>query len=169
MRIRYMGTLLLLLAPWAPAWSQQQPDSASTLRTDSLRHRIEERFAARVQERLGLTNEQTVKLKATSQTFGTRRRELRDREQRIRDALWNQLQPGVAANRDSVTRLTDGLIDLKQQSAQAARDEMKELATYLNPVQRARLFLMREHLHHRVKEAHGHRGMGRRHRDRSWM
>jgi hypothetical protein len=167
MRLHYLW-LLGLLVPLTPALAQRQ-DSTSARRADSLRHRIEERFASRVQTELGLTNEQATKLRATSQTFGARRRELRDREHSAREALRKQLQPGIAANPDSVARLTDAMIELKQTSAQVARDEMKELSKYLNPVQRARLFLMREQLYHRVKEAHGHRGMGRRHRDRSWM
>jgi hypothetical protein len=140
-------------------------------------NRSHQASAARVQEQLGLNNQQTTRLKATSQTFGTRRRELRQREHQVREALWNQLQPGVAANADSVNKLTETMTELKLRSAQTARDEMKELATFLSPVQRARLLLMREQFHERVKRAHGHRGMGRRYRDherhrehdRSWM
>ena len=165
--MRYLATAMFLLASVTPAWAQRS-DSTGSQRSDSLRHRIEERFSARVQERLGLTDDQTAKLKASSQTYGTRRRELRDREQRIRDGLRSQLQPGVAANRDSVTRLTDALIELKLQAAQSAREEMKELSTYLNPVQRARLYLMREQLYHRVKAAHGDHWRGRRERP-GWM
>jgi hypothetical protein len=163
------GSLLLILAPLYPAFAQR-PDSARDPRADSLRHRIEERFAARVQQDLGLTNEQTAKLRASSQTFGARRRELRSREHALRDALDAQLRPGVAANQDSVTKLTDALVELRITSAQAARDEMKDVSKYLNPVQRARLLLMRQRFYHRVKEAYGRGDMrGRRERDRSWM
>jgi hypothetical protein len=173
MRIRQLCSLALLFIPLSPLAAQRQ-DSAGMRRADSLRHRIEEQFASRVQQRLGLTNEQATRLRATSQTFGARRRELRDRERQVQEALWGQLQPGVAANQDSVTKLTDAMIELKLTSAQAARDEMKELSKYLNPVQRARLYMMREQFYHRVREAHGRHGgrdMGRRHRerDRSWM
>jgi hypothetical protein len=167
MRSHLMYSLVLLLTPFLPL-AAQGTDSAAG-RSDSLRHRIEERFAARVQQELGLSNEQATRLRATSATYGARRRELRDQERRIKQALWQQLQPGVAANNDSVSRLTDAMIQLKLTSAQAARDEMNELSRYLNPVQRARLYVMREQLYHRVKKAHGHRGMGRRHRDKSWM
>jgi chromosome segregation ATPase len=141
---------------------------------DSLRQKIEERFAARVQQELGLTNDQTAKLRASSQSFGTRRRDLRNKEQALRDALDAQLRPGIAANQDSVTKLTDALVDLRVTSAQAARDEMKDLSKFLNPVQRARLLLLRERFYHRIREAYGRGEMrgdihGRRMRDRSWM
>jgi Spy/CpxP family protein refolding chaperone len=168
MKSRYFWSLALLLVPLSPALAQRA-DSTDPRRADSLRHRIEQRFGSRVQEQLGLTNEQTTKLRATRQTYGTRRRELREREHRLREALSSQLQPGVAANQDSVAKLTDAMIELKLASAQAAREEMRELSQYLNPVQRARLFVMQERFHHRLKEARDHRKMGRRYKDRSWM
>ncbi|HZA97557.1 MAG TPA: hypothetical protein VE399_02180 [Gemmatimonadales bacterium] len=167
MRSQLMYSLALLLTPFV-SLAAQRFDSAGG-RADSLRHRIEERFTVRVQQELGLTNEQATKLRATSATYGARRRELRDQERRIKQALWQQLQPGVAANNDSVSKLTDVLIQLKLTSAQAARDEMNELSRYLNPVQRARLYVMREQLYHRVKKAHGHGRRGHREKDRSWM
>jgi hypothetical protein len=160
--------LALFLIPFASALAQG-PDSAARPRADSLRHRIEERFASRVQQQLGLTDEQATKLRATSRTFGDRRRELRDRERGLKQALWQQLQPGVAANKDSVARLTDALVELKLTAAQGARDEMKELSRYLNPVQRARLYLMREQQYDRVKKFHGDHGRRHKGRDRSCM
>jgi hypothetical protein len=38
---------------------------------------------------------------------------------------------------------------------------MREVAKYLTPVQRARLFAMRDRLHHRVREVREHGGMRR--------
>ena len=77
MRSAYLWSLMLLLTPFGVAGAQRA--DTSSVRRDSLRHRIEERFAARAQEDLGLTNEQTTKLRVTSQQFGTRRAELRTR------------------------------------------------------------------------------------------
>ena len=168
MRVRYLLTLASFCAPLSPLAAQGQ-DPEKNRRADSLRDRIEERFAARVQTELGLNNDQATRLRATSETFGKRRRELRERAHQLREALKQQLQPGVAANADSVTRLTDALVELKMTSAQAAREEMREYAGFLTPVQRARLLVMRERMYHHVKGGHGQRGTGRRHRDRSWM
>jgi periplasmic protein CpxP/Spy len=168
MRKCSLWSLALVLVPLHSAVAQRA-DSTDPRRSDSLRQRIEERFASRVQAELGLTNEQTAKLRATSQAYGGRRRELRDRASRVREGLATQLQPGVAANQDSVAKLTDAMIELKLASAQLTRDEMKEVSKYLSPVQRARLFVMRERFMERVKE-HGHRGGDRRRaRDRAWM
>jgi len=147
---------MLVLAPIGVAGAQRS--DTSSVRRDSLRHRIEERFAARAQQDLGLTNEQTTKLRATSQQFGARRAELRTRGKQLRAALTAQLQPGMAANQDSVAKLTNAMIELKTAEAQISRDEIKEQSKFLNPVQRARLYVMRERFAHRVKEMHGGRG-----------
>ena len=164
MRSAYLWSLMLALAPFGVAGAQRA--DTSSVRADSLRHRIEARFAERAQQELGLTNEQTTKLRATSQQFGARRGELRNRGARLREALAAQLQPGVAANQDSVAKLTDAMIALRTAEAQISRDEVKEQSKYLNPVQRARLYVMRERFAHRVREVHGHRGdMGRHRRE----
>jgi len=173
MRTRRLLSLALVLLPLHSVMAQQA-DTTGPGRSDSLRKRIEERFASRVQADLGLTNEQTAKLKATSQAYSGRRRELRDRAMRVREGLAQQLQPGVAANQDSVAKLTDAMIDLKLASAQLTRDEMKDVSKYLTPVQRARLLVMRERFMERVKEhghGHGHGEWGgrRQAKDRTWM
>jgi hypothetical protein len=167
MRSAYLWSLMLVLTPFAVAGAQRA--DTSSIRGDSLRHRIEERFAARAQEELGLTKEQTAKLRVTSQEFGARRGELRKRGERLREALAAQLRPGIAANQDSVAKLTDAMIELRMAEAQASRDEVKEQSKYLNPIQRARLYVMRERFAHRVKEVHGQRGeRGGRDRGGHW-
>jgi Spy/CpxP family protein refolding chaperone len=159
MRSRFLWSVALVVVPLYAA-AAQRPDNGAP-RSDSLRHRIEERFSSRVQQELGLTNEQTAKLRATSQQFGGRQREMHTRQRQLKQALQAQLQPGVAANQDSVAKLTDAMVDLRLASAQSTREEMKELSKFLNPVQRARLFVMRDRLRDRVKEAREHRGGGR--------
>ena len=150
-------SVALLVAPLYPAMGQQR--DTSRVGSDSLRQRIEERFASRVQQELGLNNDQAAKLRSSSQQFGTRHRDLRARQQQLREALGAQLRPGVAANQDSVARLTDALIDLRLTAAQLTRDEMKDVGKYLSPVQRARYFMMRERFQHRVKELRDRREM----------
>jgi hypothetical protein len=162
MRSAYSWSLMLALAPFGVAGAQQA--DTSSMRRDSLRQRIEERFTARAQQELGLTNDQTAKLRGTSQQFGARRSELRKQAERLREALAAQLRPGVAANQDSVAKLTDAVIGLRMTEAQISRDEVKEQSKYLNPVQRARLYVMRERFVHRLKEVHGDRGHMGRHR-----
>jgi Spy/CpxP family protein refolding chaperone len=160
--MRSLVVVLALAATGLGTVSAQDPDTTRP-RAQELRERIEERFAQRVQEQLGLTDEQTAKLRATSQTYGERRRVLESRERDLRLALTGQLRPGVAANQDSVARLTKALVDLRVDYARTWRDEMNDLS-YLSPVQRAQLYVMRDRLLQRVQEIRDERGGWRRRR-----
>jgi hypothetical protein len=122
-------------------------------RTGRLRQMIEERFTARVQEDLALTDQQTARMKETVRGWFGKRRDLEDQNRRLRAALAGQLRPGVAANQDSVARLTDALLDLRVRYAQSFKDEMKEMSGYLDPVQRAQYLVLRERLLERVRAA----------------
>jgi hypothetical protein len=69
-----------------------------------------------------------------------------EQERRLRQAMAFQLRPGIAADQDSVAKLTDALINVKGAYLQAYRDEMKALSAFLTPVQRAQYFVLRERL-----------------------
>lgn len=173
MRRTILAAALLVLGLPQPAWPQS--DSARP-RREELRQRIEERFAAKVRRDLDLTEDQATRLRETGREFNGRRRELESRERELRSALEAQLRPGVAADRDSVTRLTDALVELRGAWAQTFRDEHRRIATFLDPVQRAQLYMMRERLMRRAHEVHRGRGGGShfrgdshfRGRGRSW-
>ena len=140
---------LLLLASAAPLRAQDETDPA---RADSLRGIIQERFARQVQQQLGLTQEQADKMRATALNYFARRRTLEIQERRLKAALGAQMRPGIAADQDSVARLTDRLLTLKIDQVQTYRDELKEM-TYLTPVQRAQFFIMRERLLEAIQNA----------------
>jgi LTXXQ motif family protein len=141
-----VGTALLA----APA-AAQQPDAGG--RATELRRRIEDRFAARVQEALGLDDKQAVRLREVVGSYFVKRRALEAEERRIRQDLAGELRPGVAADKDHVARLTDQLLDNKVRYVQSYQDEMKELATFLDPVQRAQFLIMRERLLEQIRRA----------------
>ena len=81
-----------------------------------------------------------------------RRRELEQDERRMRQALASQLRPGVAANPDSVAKLVDALTNHRIVFAQTFKDEMHDLSTILNPVQRGQYLMMRDRLMQRAQE-----------------
>ncbi len=150
MRRSLWGVVLVGLLTAGPAWAQETgPDDPARAQ---LRQRIEDRFAARVKEEVGLTDAQLARLRATSTTYGGRRRNLEAQERLLRSSLADQMRPGVAANQDSVSKLTDGLVNLRSSYAQTFRDENTEMAKYLTPVQRSQLLAMRERFARRVQE-----------------
>ena len=156
--------LAVLLAIGAAGAAPAQTGDSTPRDSRVLRRQIEERFAQRVQEQLGLTDEQTTRLRATSREYGGRRQALEDRERALRQALSGQLRPGVAADQDSVARLTRDLVELRVSYAETWRDEMSELSRFLTPVQRAQLYVMRDRLLRRVQEIRDERNGWRRRR-----
>jgi hypothetical protein len=117
-----------------------------------LRRELEQRFAAQMREQLQLTGEQETKVRGIMSGFAERRRALEGEERAMRQALNGQLRPGIAANADSVGKLVDGISAARVSYAKLIQDEMRELATVLDPVQRGQLFLMRDRLLQRVQE-----------------
>lgn len=112
---------------------------------------IERRFWARVVEDLGLNNDQATRLRATVREYSQRRRELERREGELKQALARQLRPGIAADQDSVAKLTNAFLDLRVEYAQSFRDEHREVGSYLSPVQQAQLLVVRERLMQRIR------------------
>jgi len=157
--------LLSLAVLLAPSLAAQQRDTAraqgDTAEAGRLRREIEERFSNRVQEELKLTPDQTTKLRATQERFGTRRRALMQQQMDRRQALQDQMQPGVAANTDSVRKLMDGMQAGRAEMLKTDQDENREMAGYLSPVQQARFQQMREQFIRRVGELRMERREGR--------
>lgn len=162
-RLMTLG-LVVLFAPAVLAQQPEQRQRVDTAEAGRLRAQIEQRFTERVQQELKLSADQTAKLRATHERFGTRRRTLMQQQMERRRALDGQMQPGVAANSDSVKKLMDGMRAGRMEMVKLEQDEDQEMAGYLTPVQRARYHQMREHLMRRVGEMRGQRqgsrGMG---------
>lgn len=122
-------------------------------RAERLRRLIQERFAARVQEELALSDQQADRMREVVGSYFLKRRNFDVEERRLRQALAGELRPGVAANKDNVARYTDQLLDLKVRYAQSYKDEVREMSSFLDPVQRAQFLLLRERLLDKVREA----------------
>ena len=156
MRPSILGVLALLMALTVAPLHSQEPGAVRP-RLEELRRRVRERFAERVQQDLNLTSDQMRQLRGTVGKFGIRRRDMESRQRTLREALAGQLRPGLGASPDSVARLTDELMGLRVHYAESFRDEQAELARYLDPVQRARILVLRERLLERSKGFLGRR------------
>jgi Spy/CpxP family protein refolding chaperone len=148
----------VLLAGAGPALAQQ--DTSMGYRAE-LMQQIQDRFAARVQEELGLTDAQTSKMRQTTTKWFGFRRDLDAQQRQLRQALANQLRPGIAANPDSATRYVSQLIDIKVRYAESFKQESGEMSAYLTPVQQAQYFMLRERLLDRIVEARAQRMQNR--------
>src|SRR5213079_1087922 len=143
---------LVLLAAAVPALAAQQPADTSEDAVQQLQRQLRQRWNERVRHDLNLSDEQAAKLQGTEGKYQQQRRDIAQRQQAVNEALRGQLQPGVAANGDSVRRLMDAREHNRTALAQLERDEDKEIAGYLNPVQHARYQMMREQLRRRIQD-----------------
>jgi hypothetical protein len=141
----------ILLALTLALVQQPQPP-ADTGEAGRLRRQIEDRFAQHVQQQLRLSPDQATKLRATQERYGERHRALMRQQLDRRMALNDQMQPGVAANSDSVRKLMDGLQGGRAELLKIEQDEDRDMAAYLTPVQRARYQEMRRRFLDRVNE-----------------
>ena len=131
---------------------QAQEPGPGRPRVEELRRRVRQRVAQRIQQDLKLSPDQMQRLRATVGTYAGRRRDLEARQRDLRQALGGQLRPGIAAAPDSVARLADELLDVRVRYTESFREEQRELARYLDPVQRAKLMLLRDRLTNRAQE-----------------
>jgi DNA anti-recombination protein RmuC len=138
-----LALAVALIGLAAPARAQQATPERPGM--EDMRRRIRERVAERIQQEM-------QRLRATVGTYANRRRELQARQRTLREALGGQLRPGIAAMPDSVARLTDELADIRVHYAESFRAEQREMAKYLDPVQRAKITLLRDRLANRAQE-----------------
>ena len=146
----------------APALAAQDsagpPDSVERER---LQERIDRRFGQVVQQRLGLTGDQSARLRATEERFRLRRRAILRQQLALRFALDGQMRPGQDADADSVRRLMDGIQANRAELFRLEQDQDREMTGYLTPVQRAQYQMLRERLLRRLQEVRRERGLGR--------
>ena len=142
--------LLALLLMVSPLAGQEGPDRPSR---QQLMRQIEQRFMARATEELALDAEQAERLRSTVTHFAIERRKLEEREREVKRGLRGQLRPGVAANQDSLVVLLDALTETRAAYIQSFKAELTEMATFLDPLQRAQYVMLRERLLEQIRRA----------------
>lgn len=103
-----------------------------------------QRLAVIVQKRLGLTDEQSAKLRATTGRFAQQRQQLMLREREARRTLRMQTALGDSADQRAIAQQLDALVSMQQRRVQLVADEQKELAAFLTPLQRAQFLALQE-------------------------
>jgi len=151
---------VLLTVGAAPLLGAQNPSDTSRGAEAQLRQEFRRRWNERVRQELSLSDDQAAKLQATEAKYLQQRRDVMQRQRAVNDALRGQLQPGVAASDDSLRKLMDQRERNRQALAQLERDEDKEIAGYLKPVQQARYQLMRQRLQDQISRIRGRRARG---------
>ena len=137
---------------WGPGMRGRRDDfRGDPQRMQQLRQQIMERWGQRVQEELQLNDQQMDRVRAATRAHMDRRRDLMRRRMDLERAIGQQMQPGVAANSDSLGRMLDAMGRLRVEDAQSDELLNRDLS-FLTPVQRARFFMMQRRFEDRVRE-----------------
>lgn len=150
-------TAILLVFASASALAQNSPQGAprgtpSAAQRDSLEERVRSRMAQVMRTQLGLNDDQVRRLQATNRRFESQRRELFERERRVRIELRAAIEIGDSTQDARIAPLLDQTIQLQRQRLDLLESEQKELATFLSPLQRAKLYGFEEQMRRRVQE-----------------
>ena len=150
-----MGLLsaALLVGAASVADAQGRPTRpASQSERDSLEARVQQRMVQMLRTQLGLNAEQMRQLQAANRQFEGQRRALFEQERRVRIDLRLVMAQGDSADPARIAALLDRTLVLQRQRLDLVEAEQKELATFLTPMQRARLFGMEEQIRRRMME-----------------
>jgi integrin beta 8 len=120
-------------------------------RRQMLEQRLRERTGDLVRRRLQLTDDQMTKLQSTNRQFEQQRMSLIGKEREVRQELRRQLTSGTA-DQNRVASLLDQAMQLERQRLDVQQSEQRELAKFLTPVQRAKLFGLQNEMRRRAQE-----------------
>lgn len=144
------SVLVLLVAMSAmSATAQGEPGEGQR---DSLEARVRARMAQVMRNQLGLNDDQVRRLQATNRRFEGQRRDLFEQERRVRIELRAAIDLGDSTQNARIGPLLDRTIELQRQRLDLLDAEQKELAGFLSPLQRAKLYGFEEQMRRRVQE-----------------
>ena len=154
-----------------PAPDTAAAPGAATLQRRRLEQQLRLRLGQVVRRQLQLTDEQYAQLQAVNRKYEAPRRDLNQRERYLRVSLRAEIQLGDKADQSKVAGYLDQLADAQESRLQIFRQEQKDLAGFLTPVQRAKYAALEEQLRKRVtqmrqrqfqrQQARGARGVSR--------
>lgn len=148
-RVSMAVAVLIVGAASASAQDRPQPPRDAEQR-EVLEQRVRERMAQMLRTQLGMNDEQIRRLQATNRRFEAQRVGLFNQEREVRGELRGLIESGDTTQYQRIGTLLDRTMQLQRQRIDLQEAEQKELATFMNPMQRARLYGIEEQLRRRM-------------------
>lgn len=145
-------SILLVALVLTPLGLSAQGGTDSTAQAAAAKQAVRAFWHQRIVNELQLNADQANRLQATEDKYDGLREPIQRRQVEIAGELNQQLQPGVAANNDVVTRLMAERQDNRAKLQDIDRQQDQEMAGYLTPVQRVRYQRQRELFIHRIQQ-----------------
>lgn len=117
-----------------------------------LQRQVRQAFAKAVRRQLNLSDEQMGKLQSVDFKFERQRVALLRDERQARLGLKAAMDDSGSVDQAKVDAYLSQLVKAQRTRADLLEGEQKELAGFLNPLQRAKYFSMKERLNRRMQE-----------------
>ncbi|HWH04521.1 MAG TPA: hypothetical protein VN674_12570 [Gemmatimonadales bacterium] len=144
-----------------PAALRAQAGADSAAQVQSIRNEIRRRWHQHIVTQLQLNSDQATRLQSTEDKYDDLRQPIQRRQVEIAGELNRQMQPGVPADNDAVSRLLAEREDNRGKLQDLDRQQDREMAGYLTPVQRVRYQRQREWLKGQIQQMRERRQEGR--------
>jgi len=117
-----------------------------------LQRQVRQAFAKAVRRQLNLSDEQMRKLQSVDLKYERQRVALLRDERQARLGLKGAMDDSTSVDQAKVETYLAQLVKAQRTRADLLEGEQKELAGFLNPLQRAKYFAMKERLNRRMQE-----------------
>jgi len=145
-----------LIAGGAEAQRQGRPMGRPLNRQDQDREALEgqvrREFARLVRERVGLSDDQVLKLGPLTRKYEQQRRTVQSAEREARIKLQAIVVVGAEADSVKINGYVAELMDVRRRRLQIDEEEQKELLTIMTPLQRARYLGIQEQIRRRLEQ-----------------
>ncbi len=134
------------------AQQQQQRQDAPPVERQQLQQQIRRTLWRVTKQRIGLTDEQMLRLEQTSQQFDRERRQIAIEEKAQRVTLRREILAGSTANQVTIASALEQLHAVQQRRLDLQAEEQKEFSAFMSPLQRARFAALQEQVRKRLQE-----------------
>jgi Spy/CpxP family protein refolding chaperone len=139
----------------------QLVDSAARGEQQALVRRIRQAFGGVVRRQLDLNNEKFAQFERVDRQFQQQRNQIQRDERQARFALKAAMED-TTVDQAKIAQYLNELTLAQRKRADLLEAEQKELATFLTPLQRAKLQALREQLNRRIAQMQQQAGGGGR-------
>jgi len=151
---------MLALAVSGAAANAQPVKMPVTTRANrpALEQQFRERVAKLTQNRVGLNDAQMAQLEQSNARFAPQLAQVAAQERETRRQLRVEMTSAGQPNQQHVSDLLDASLTLQKERIGIIEEEQKDLARFMNPVQRARYIALQQQFRRRAQELDGQNG-----------
>ena len=148
----FLGALAVNAQQADLAAPPRRPSGSDSIGRARLEGQLRQRFAVLVRNRVGLSDDQMMRLRPVTQKYEQQRRQLQMEERDTRVSLRTSLQAGESADATRVDQMLQRMVDIQKRRVAILETEQRDLATIMTPVQRARYMALQEQIRRRLEQ-----------------